>query len=489
MKTVFTTLMMLLALAATAQWVQKGESIIGENINDRSGDQVSLSSDGNTVAIGAKWNDDNGTSAGHARVFEWHGNDWVQKGDDIDGQASGDWFGQDLAISGDAETLIIGAEQPHNSSIPDRPGYVEVYTWDGANWVQKGETLVGENMADRFGYSVSISFDGNTIAVCDLRPQLNQVETRVFQWNGIQWLQKGASLTNIGYEVMLNSDGNTIIVGDPFDYVPSLGGTAGTARVYEWNGADWSQKGENIEAEALGDANGTTVAISSDGNTVAISSTSGGLYNKGFVRTFLWSSGEWAQKGNKIEGLCNYGYTGKSISMSSDGNILAINTPNRNVSNTSICNDARIYEWSGLEWSLIGDIQNWNGGVDDDPWSSALSLSADGHTIAFSHVYFPYTDNYYDANGQVRIFELDGASGINDYNGKNKLLVFPNPSQGIYQVEGTGIASVYNSLGKLAVKETIQGKGQLNLSQQAKGIYFLQFDGEKGFQNQKLIKY
>ncbi|WP_299675471.1 T9SS type A sorting domain-containing protein [uncultured Dokdonia sp.] len=49
--------------------VQIGQDIDGEALQDTSGDSVSLSSDGTTVAIGAPSNDGNGVNAGHVRVF------------------------------------------------------------------------------------------------------------------------------------------------------------------------------------------------------------------------------------------------------------------------------------------------------------------------------------------------------------------------------------------------------------------------------------
>jgi hypothetical protein len=52
---------------------------------------VALSDDGNTVAIGAYYNDGvNGTNSGHVRVYRFDGNTWIQLGDDIDGETSTD---------------------------------------------------------------------------------------------------------------------------------------------------------------------------------------------------------------------------------------------------------------------------------------------------------------------------------------------------------------------------------------------------------------
>jgi hypothetical protein len=71
-------------------WSQIGQDIDGEAANDRCGSSVSLSSDGNTVAIGAYDNDGNGLSSGHVRIYENTGGSWSQIGQDIDGEAAND---------------------------------------------------------------------------------------------------------------------------------------------------------------------------------------------------------------------------------------------------------------------------------------------------------------------------------------------------------------------------------------------------------------
>ena len=60
-------------------WVQLGQNIIGEKSGDKSGYSVSLSSDGNTVAIGATENDGGGTASGHVRVFRYSSGSWIQQ--------------------------------------------------------------------------------------------------------------------------------------------------------------------------------------------------------------------------------------------------------------------------------------------------------------------------------------------------------------------------------------------------------------------------
>ena len=65
----------------------------GESSGDFSGSSVSLSGDGNTVAIGTPYNDDNGSNSGHVRIFENSGGSWTQVGQNIDGESSVDYSG------------------------------------------------------------------------------------------------------------------------------------------------------------------------------------------------------------------------------------------------------------------------------------------------------------------------------------------------------------------------------------------------------------
>jgi len=68
-------------------WNQIGNDIDGEASGDYSGEAVSFSSDGNTVAIGAVA----GNNSGHVRIYNWNGSSWTQLGQDIDGEAVNDY--------------------------------------------------------------------------------------------------------------------------------------------------------------------------------------------------------------------------------------------------------------------------------------------------------------------------------------------------------------------------------------------------------------
>jgi len=88
----------LVHLPVQAQWIQQGQDIDGEAAGDLSGSSVDLNADGSVIAIGAPENNGNGSDAGHVRVFELNSSTWVQRGQDIDGEAADDRSGFSISL-------------------------------------------------------------------------------------------------------------------------------------------------------------------------------------------------------------------------------------------------------------------------------------------------------------------------------------------------------------------------------------------------------
>jgi hypothetical protein len=96
--------------------------------------------------------------------------------------------------------------------------------------------------------------------------------------------------------------------------------------VYDYVNGAWVQKGIDIDGEAANDFSGVSVSLSSLGSVVAISATqySGGGVYLGQVRVYEYVNGAWVQKGPDIDGEAANDYLGVSVSLSSDGGIVAI---------------------------------------------------------------------------------------------------------------------------------------------------------------------
>ena len=112
-------------------YAQLGSDLDGEFGGDGSGSAVALSFYGDTVAIGAIFNDGGGFWSGHVRVFSWDGLVWSQKGPDLDGASSGDNLGSSVALSADGDIVAAGA--PGNRWWPcegvEVGGWPLVTTW------------------------------------------------------------------------------------------------------------------------------------------------------------------------------------------------------------------------------------------------------------------------------------------------------------------------------------------------------------------------
>jgi hypothetical protein len=346
-------------------WSQRGVDLDGEDISDFSG-VVAISSDGSVVAIGAPANDGNGGDSGHVRVYAWSGSSWVQRGSNIDGEALGDKSGAAVALSSDGSILAIGAYYNDGSGVDS--GHVRVYAWNGTSWVQRGADINGESSNDEFGTSVALSSDGTIVAI-------------------------GAYL----------NDGN--------------GADSGHVRVHAWNGSAWVQRGSDIDGEAAGDQSGRTVALSDDGSIVAIGAQNNGLY--GHVRVFAWSGSTWVQRGADIDGE-GVGDLSGAVSLSSDGTVVAIGASENNGVNGADSGHVRVYSWNGTSWVQRGlDI---DGEAADDAFGVSVSISSDGTVLAVGAVRNDGTSGTgTDNRGHVRVFVWDGSSWVqrgSDFDGE-----------------------------------------------------------------------
>jgi hypothetical protein len=161
-----------------SSWERLGQDIYGNNVFDNLGLSVNLSPDGNTLASGSPGSPGHGP--GDVKFFSLEGGNnidtgsWKQIGGDIIGVGGangdnilGEQFGQSVSISDDGKTVAVGAwlaEGKHGYST----GHVRVYRNDAdseSGWMQLGNDIEGEVAGDESGYSVSLSADGNTVAI------------------------------------------------------------------------------------------------------------------------------------------------------------------------------------------------------------------------------------------------------------------------------------------------------------------------------------
>ena len=150
-------------------WDQLGTDIDSEDEDDSFGFSVSLSANGRIVAAGAPWNDMSSSmsNTGHVRVFRYDlaALDWVQMGTDIDGLVKRDNFGYRVELSADGLTLAASSFLSDGVNAP-AAGHVRVFDFDevSGDWVQRGDPIDGVATGDEFGQALSLSANGQVVA-------------------------------------------------------------------------------------------------------------------------------------------------------------------------------------------------------------------------------------------------------------------------------------------------------------------------------------
>ncbi len=286
---------------------QLGSDIDGEAGANYSGDSVSLNSDGDRVAIGAYYNDGTDDAAGHVRIYEYSGGSWSQLGSDIDGEAEDDFSGASVSLDSDGDRVAIGATG--NDGTGSQAGHVRIYEYSGGSWSQLGSDIDGEAAGDRSGISVSLDSDGDRVAIgahrnggtADLAGHV-----RIYEYSSGSWSQLGSDINGeaagdrSGVSVSINSAGNRVAIGA--HYNDGTGSRAGHVRIYEYSNSSWSQLGSDIDGEAASDQSGRSVSLDSDGDRVAIGAdyNDGSAIDAGHVRIFEYSNSSWSQLGSDI---------------------------------------------------------------------------------------------------------------------------------------------------------------------------------------------
>ena len=375
MKKIFLTLIFSLALIQIlqAQWTQIGPDILGDVNDDRLGfrNALAMDSTGNTIAVGAAYNDNLFPNSGYARVMDWDGSNWVQRGNDIIGTDTiYEATGYAVDLSSDGMTLAVSSPWGWNS-LDYKCGNVRVFDWDGISWIQRGSDIEGEGdpnplyWGDVFGWSLQLNSSGDYIIVgapSNSRlpgTQSFQGHARVYHWDGTTWNQVGQDIdgpmsfgtVEFGFSVGINNEGDRIIVGGrSYTGLNPSDQEKGMALTLEFNGSVWVPLGDTIFGSNLGDKLGNSVDISGDGNTIVIAAPTANNFN-GETKIFDWNGINWVQRGTDILGSSSSNMTlsGSTTALSNNGAVLTIGEHGADFNKGAV----RSYRWNNNSWQQI----------------------------------------------------------------------------------------------------------------------------------------
>ena len=419
----------LMPLLSHGQWVQQGEDIAGAAPGDQAGYSISLSADGNTVAIGSRANDDNGAASGHARVFENQSGIWTQKGNAVTGEAVNDFFGFSISLSADGNILAVGA--PDNNSSAFDAGNVKIYRYETNDWAQIGDEILGDVLSDRCGTAISLSDDGNRIAVAAPNFGSNDGQVRIFENQADEWVQIGLDIIGentddySGSSVSINEDGSIVAIGAPIN--GDAGPSSGHVRVYQEDSGSWAQIGEDIDGGQDFYKSGSSVSINNEGNILAIGAIDNN--NSGSARIYENQAGAWVQIGSDILGEGLNDDLGSSISINAEGNIFAVGAP-FNAGGSIDAGHVRVFQNLDNDWVQIGE--DIDGVEVDDRLGFSVSISADGNMVAIgAHL----SDVNGSSSGQGQIFANMSPTGISERKLTDSFSIYPNPNNGQFTIK------------------------------------------------------
>lgn len=308
-------------------------------------------------------------------------------GDEFGG--GGTLLGNAVALSADGTTLAIGA--PYESSGSGGiggdqydesvygAGAVYVYVRDGEGWQQQAYVKASNpGLTDNFGYMIALSEDGNTMAVAapyeasaatgidgdqgdDSIPQAGAVY--LFSRNGDAWMQQAyIKASNTGEAGV----GNELGDGDQFGFGLAL-----------------SADGNTLAVGAISEDSGATGADADQSDNSALSAGAVYLYSRSGDS---WSQRAYLKSSNPGAGDL-FGY---SVALSADGGVLAATAYDEDgslagtneVQDDEAVGSGALYIFSrdGGDWAQQAYLKPSNS-ERNDAFGVAVAISADGRTV------------------------------------------------------------------------------------------------------------
>ncbi|MBI3048955.1 MAG: integrin [Acidobacteria bacterium] len=306
-------------------------------------------------------------------------------------------IGNAVAVNGDGNTIAVGAQHEssgargiggnQNDESAYNAGAVYVYVRKGDAWVQQAYVKASNaGSGDHFGNAVALSADGSTMAVAAF------------------WESSGATGING------NQNDNSIPQAGAV-YVFTRSGGAWTQQAYI-KASNTGRAGEG-DTPGEGDQFGFSVALSGDGNVLAVGapsedSNAGGVNGNqhddsassaGAVYVYGRSGTTWAQQAYlKSDTPTNFtlgDQFGYSVALNGDGTTLAVGAYDEAGSGRSVnapidtgrngSGAVYVFRRKGATWSKEAYLKTWNaeGG---DSWGVSVGLSEDGTTLAVGSI-------------------------------------------------------------------------------------------------------
>ncbi|MEN0038845.1 MAG: hypothetical protein AAGC78_17340 [Cellvibrio sp.] len=313
-----------------------------------------------------------------------------------------DFFGWSIALSSDGKTLAVGApaedsnavgangDQTNNEST--NSGAVYIFVKNNGVWVQQAYLKASNTeqlnlnpyrmlVNDRFGYRVSLSDDGNTLAVSALLEDSPSF--------GINCNQNNYETTS-----RISVSSNSSASSDPSgDFIAAQDFNVGAVYIFSREGSDWTQDAYvkpyyavNHAFNSTGTVElrfGETLALSGDGKTLAVGTTSDFIARSG-VFNLVHNS---ASSNSSARECLEFYPSSPSSASSSSTSTSSSSSSKSSASSTSSYNGGSgsgavyIYRLEADGWKEDTHVKASNA-QSGDAFGASVALSTDGKTLA-----------------------------------------------------------------------------------------------------------
>ena len=319
------------------------------------------------------------------------------------GVTNSDTYGKSFAISGDGNTVFVGAPTTNGG------GKIYIFTKTGNTWTQSS-TISGTAVyeAGVYGYlysyagqSLGTNYDGTLVVTQETLYTYSGGST----WSGPSPVVYRKNISNGTWtkdslfystpkgpgttvNVKMSSDGNVIAIG--YNRIP-IGGssaTGGVVSIFYYDGTKWVHDGQN--GSYFDDAEyGYGLDISGDGSVVVVSGplyySTTPFYYQGRVDVFVRAGNKWTVQTAILSQEPSTSYqnitrTGQAVRISKDGVYIAVKAL-RYVDSTFTNSVIFIYKRSGNVWNYVNKIEETSPSDNCD----CIAINSTGDLIAVAN--------------------------------------------------------------------------------------------------------
>lgn len=386
--------------------------------NDWFGWGVDITGDGSRIVVGASGDD---SDTGTAYVFTRSGNSWSQEAKLVDSTRQLlDGFGVYVSISDDGNYIAIGTKHDHITTLNDNAGgAVFIFKRTGTDWAQEAKIILADVIATgRSDASVSLNADGSKLIIGSQFVTGSVVScgaAYIYTRTGTLWSQDiklsasdEATGAQFGRRVTMNAAGDRVFVSATSAQDTSMTKSIGKVYVYHYNGSAWIE--EAILADdtlSNGAFFGSEVATNTNTDIIAIGASwedSGGQPDSGAVYIFTRSGTVWTQAAKLIDNVSNpYSKQfGSSVAFNATGDQLIIGACENDNGNNILSGVVYIYRKVNDVWTKLKTVKpsNAQAGM---LFGEFLACNNDGTIMVIGAEYFNMTPQIID-NGAAFIF-------------------------------------------------------------------------------------